>query len=298
MNRIKAIVVVVLSALSALATPLTSAHAVEPGSAVTALARLDQLNNQVEKATGALDLANRKLAEDTEKGKALDLQITSLARLQYKRPILLVRFLEANSLNQILGDLSSDRLMASKERDLLLQAKDLRRQDQQARDEANVSLAAIRTSRDEAQKLADEAVAARDAELRARALAIAQAQYQPGQGGASLPSNWAPGSGAFPNRFVYGYCTWYVANKRYIPFLGNAIDWWPNARAYGFAEGGAPRVGAVMVTRESGYGHVAYVEAVHADGSWTVSEMNFVGWNVVSSRTIRPGQTSVVGFIY
>lgn len=298
MNRIKALVVVVLSALSALAAPVANAHAIEPGGVTAALARLDELNNQVEKATGTLDLANRKLAEDTEKGKAIDLQITSLARLQYKRPILLVRFLEANSLNQVLADLSSDRLIASKERDLLLQVKELHRQDQQARDEASISLATIKASRDEAQKLADEAVAARDAELRARALAIAQAQYQPGQQGASLPSNWAPGSGAFPNRFAYGYCTWYVANKRYIPFLGNAIDWWPNARAYGFAEGGAPRVGAVMVTRESGYGHVAYVEAVHPDGSWTVSEMNFVGWNAVSSRTVRPGQTSLVGFIY
>jgi len=59
-----------------------------------------------------------------------------------------------------------------------------------------------------------------------------------------------------------------------------------------------PKVGAVMVTRESGYGHVAYVESVRADGSWTVSEMNFVGWNLVSSRSIYPGQVPLVGFIY
>ena len=53
-----------------------------------------------------------------------------------------------------------------------------------------------------------------------------------------------------------------------------------------------------MVTRESGWGHVALVESVNGDGSWTVSEMNFVAWNVVDRRTIFPGQVPVVGFIY
>jgi surface antigen len=53
-----------------------------------------------------------------------------------------------------------------------------------------------------------------------------------------------------------------------------------------------------MVTRESGAGHVAYVESVNGDGSWTVSEMNYVAWGVQSRRTLRPGQAPVVGFIY
>ena len=100
------------------------------------------------------------------------------------------------------------------------------------------------------------------------------------------------------NHFAFGYCTWYVATRRNIPWFGNAIDWWPNARAYGYAEGQVPVVGAVMVTRESKLGHVAYVESVGPDGSWTVSEMNYVRWNVTSRRVLRPGQTSVVGFIY
>jgi surface antigen len=173
---------------------------------------------------------------------------------------------------------------------MLLQMRDLHRQDQQARDEAALNLAAIKVSRDEAKKIADEAVAAHNAELAARAAALAARP-------ASQPWNWN-GQGQWPNRFAYGYCTYYVASKRYIPWLGNAIDWWPNARAYGFAEGQLPRVGAVMVTRESAYGHVAFVEAVYGDGSWLVSEMNFVGWNRVSSRTIRPGQVALVGFIY
>jgi surface antigen len=104
----------------------------------------------------------------------------------------------------------------------------------------------------------------------------------------------APGS----NHFAYGYCTWYVANRRNVPWFGNAKEWWGNAPPYGYAEGQAPIVGAIMVTRESGWGHVAYVESVNGDGSWTVSEMNFKGWNIVSRRTLRPGQAPVVGFIY
>jgi surface antigen len=64
--------------------------------------------------------------------------------------------------------------------------------------------------------------------------------------------------------------------------------------------GAKPKVGAIMVTWESYLGHVAYVESVSADGSWTVSEMNFVAFGVISTRTIKPGELSgrLVGFIY
>jgi surface antigen len=290
LKRITALFVAALTAGALLATPVTTATAAAPDSMASALARLDQLNNQAEVASGKVDLSERKLAQDQKLEADLNLRIAALARLQYKRPSLLIQFLQANSLSQVMGDVSSDHLIARKERDMLLQMKDLHRQDQQARDEAALNLAAIKVSRDEAKKIADEAVAAHDAELAARAAALAARP-------ASQPWNWN-GQGQWPNRFAYGYCTYYVASKRYIPWLGNAIDWWPNARAYGFAEGQLPRVGAVMVTRESAYGHVAFVEAVYGDGSWLVSEMNFVGWNRVSSRTIRPGQVALVGFIY
>ena len=61
-----------------------------------------------------------------------------------------------------------------------------------------------------------------------------------------------------------------------------------------------PKVGAIMVTWERYLGHVAYVESVNADGPWTVSEMNYVAFNVIDLRTIKPGQlgTRLVGFIY
>jgi surface antigen/LysM repeat protein len=111
------------------------------------------------------------------------------------------------------------------------------------------------------------------------------------------PGGPGPG-GAGGNRFAYGYCTWYVASRIPVPWLGNAWEWYGQAQAFGWPTGQSPRAGGIMVTWESGYGHVAVVEAVNGDGSWLVSEMNFVGWGVVSQRTIRPGRVPLIGFIY
>jgi surface antigen len=113
-------------------------------------------------------------------------------------------------------------------------------------------------------------------------------------------SVWGPGNG-----FSYGYCTWWVAQKRYIPWRGNAVEWWWNARPFGFAEGATPRVGAVMVMGVSGtspQGHVAYVESVRPDSSFVVSEMNWWGvpgggWNRVDYRMVT-SMLNVLGFIY
>jgi len=107
------------------------------------------------------------------------------------------------------------------------------------------------------------------------------------------------------NGFSYGYCTWWVANKRSIPWRGNAAEWWWNARPFGFVKGPTPRVGAVMVMGVSGtspQGHVAYVESVRSDGSFVVSEMNWWGvpgggWNRVDYRTVT-SMRGVLGFIY
>lgn len=106
---------------------------------------------------------------------------------------------------------------------------------------------------------------------------------------------WSGGSG---NRFAFGYCTWYVYNRRPVPWLGNAWEWFGQAQAYGWRTGGSPAPGAIMVTWESPWGHVAYVESVNSNGSWTVSEMNYRAWDVVDYRTIFPGQVPLIGFIY
>jgi LysM repeat protein len=100
--------------------------------------------------------------------------------------------------------------------------------------------------------------------------------------------------------FPAGWCTYYVATKRNVTWRGDAGFWYQNAAAAGYPVGSKPKVGAIMVTWESYLGHVAYVESVNADGSWTVSEMNFVAFDVISTRTIKPGElgSRLVGFIY
>ena len=100
------------------------------------------------------------------------------------------------------------------------------------------------------------------------------------------------------NHFPFGWCTYYVASRRYVPWSGNAITWLWGARAFGFATGSVPRVGAIAVTAESVWGHVAYVEEVSSGGSFLVSEMNYYAWGVVDFRRIVPGQVPVLGFIY
>ena len=102
------------------------------------------------------------------------------------------------------------------------------------------------------------------------------------------------------NKFPVGWCTYYVATKRNVTWNGDAGYWYQNAAASGYAVGPTPKVGSIMVTWESWAGHVAYVEAVNSDGSWVVSEMNWVAFDVIDERTIRPGQlgSRLVGFIY
>lgn len=77
------------------------------------------------------------------------------------------------------------------------------------------------------------------------------------------------------NSYTWGQCTWYVKNKRPdMPNnLGNAYSWYSRAAAQGYATGSTPRVGAVAQRNN----HVAFVEAVHGDGTITISEMNFGG---------------------
>jgi LysM repeat protein len=102
------------------------------------------------------------------------------------------------------------------------------------------------------------------------------------------------------NKFPVGWCTYYVATWRNVTWTGDAGYWYQNAAAQHYAVGPTPKPGAIMVTWESWAGHVAYVESVNADGSWVVTEMNWLGFNVIDRRVIKPGQlgSRLVGFIY
>ena len=95
------------------------------------------------------------------------------------------------------------------------------------------------------------------------------------------------------NRYAYGYCTWYAYNRRVqlgLPVSGgwgNANTWDSGARASGLLVDHVPSVGAIFQTKSGYYGHVGIVERVNPDGSVFVSEMNYAGWNVRSTRTIH-----------
>lgn len=102
------------------------------------------------------------------------------------------------------------------------------------------------------------------------------------QTGSKEPSSRIGGSSVSGNSYSYGYCTWYAKEQRPdMPNnLGNADTWYWR---YNGAKGSSPAVGAVAVA--TGYMHVAIVTGVNGDGTITISEMNYQGWNVVSSRT-------------
>lgn len=93
-----------------------------------------------------------------------------------------------------------------------------------------------------------------------------------------------PAGSSTGNKYVPGYCTWYVKNKRpSLPNnLGNASSWVSNAAAQGMATGSIPRAGAVG---QRGM-HVVYVESVNGDGTVNISEMNHKGLYVMTSRTL------------
>ena len=100
------------------------------------------------------------------------------------------------------------------------------------------------------------------------------------------------------NGYPYGYCTYYVASRRYVPTSwGNAKNWLNSAQRAGYATGQEPKVGSIVVTSESWWGHVAFVESVNGN-SITISEMNARGWGVTSRRTISAYGGVVRGYVY
>ena len=107
------------------------------------------------------------------------------------------------------------------------------------------------------------------------------------------------------NGYDYGYCTWWAAVRRAqigrpIPSnLGNASTWKVLAQRSGLGVGNTPAAGAVIWTPPRDYyGHVGFVESVNPDGSVNISEMNTVGWGVVSYKTLSPEQAAGYSYIY
>jgi surface antigen/LysM repeat protein len=104
------------------------------------------------------------------------------------------------------------------------------------------------------------------------------------------------------NGYAYGWCTYWAAKRRaqvgnpIPPNWGDAISWAAAARAQGHPVTQVPQGGTIIWF--PGMNHVGFVEAVNADGSAYISEMNAVGWNVVSYRTIPAAQVANYRYIY
>ena len=100
------------------------------------------------------------------------------------------------------------------------------------------------------------------------------------------------------NHFPWGQCTWYAAERRGdVSWMGNAGEWLWNAQAQGRSTGRIPAVGAILVTSESWWGHVSIVEAVNGD-QVSISEMNYAGFGITSTRTISNSSGVIKGYIY
>ncbi|MFA7243864.1 MAG: CHAP domain-containing protein [Patescibacteria group bacterium] len=144
-------------------------------------------------------------------------------------------------------------------------------------------------------EVSDSAYAAQQAKL---AVASRSTVNRSSSSSRSKTTSISHPAGSRNNGYPYGYCTYYVATRRSMPTsMGNAKNWLSSARSRGMSTGSTPAVGAIVVTSESWWGHVAYVESVNGN-SLTISEMNYAGWGVVSRRTISAGEGAIRGFIY
>lgn len=106
------------------------------------------------------------------------------------------------------------------------------------------------------------------------------------------------------NSYALGNCTFWVSQRRAevgfpIPQTwGNANTWDDNAYLDGYRVDHVPTLHAIMQTDEGVFGHVAFVEAVEPDGSWTISEMNVKGWDIVDDRSLSKSDASNFNFIH
>lgn len=93
------------------------------------------------------------------------------------------------------------------------------------------------------------------------------------------------------NGYDFGNCTWYVASQVNVPSnWGNANTWAYYARLSGWNVNSRPAAGAIAQTSAGYFGHVALVKSVNKNGTLTISEMNFAGFDVVDTRTVSASE--------
>ncbi|GAC1427101.1 MAG: hypothetical protein PVS3B3_22610 [Ktedonobacteraceae bacterium] len=150
----------------------------------------------------------------------------------------------------------------------------------------------------------------------ATATAVTQDGYDPGAGktfagvptaptsygGGGTGGTGGTGAGGIGNHFFWGQCTYWAAFRYHqltglwVPWLGNAADWAYNAPGYGWHVAYSPRMGSIIVLApgvqgSGGYGHVAIVESINADGSVNTSNFNwgYGNFGVMTYHTFYPG---------
>ncbi|HIW12653.1 MAG TPA: CHAP domain-containing protein [Candidatus Salinicoccus stercoripullorum] len=125
----------------------------------------------------------------------------------------------------------------------------------------------------------------------------------------SAPAPAGDTAASAANHYTQGDCTWHVyerLNEMGVSVSnswGNASNWDSAALGSGMTVSNSPSVGAIMQLDPGqggagSMGHVAVVEAVNADGSIQVSEMNWNGgFGVESTRTISASAAASYDFI-
>ncbi|MFY9227976.1 MAG: LysM peptidoglycan-binding domain-containing protein [Candidatus Microsaccharimonas sp.] len=112
--------------------------------------------------------------------------------------------------------------------------------------------------------------------------------------------------GSVGNKYGYGYCTWYVYERRAAlgrpvgSYWGDAGSWKRSGELAGFVVNRTPAPGAVLVELGSP-GHNAVVESVAENGDIIISEMNnraYGGWNIINNRTLTAGQAANYWYVH
>lgn len=107
--------------------------------------------------------------------------------------------------------------------------------------------------------------------------------------------------------YDYGNCTYWTAFRRIqigdpVPNTwGNAATWAVRALLDGYKVDHTPSFGAIMQTPDAagGLGHVAFVESTNPkDGTWTISEMNVLGWDITDTHTYPAKAAASYSFIH
>lgn len=164
-----------------------------------------------------------------------------------------------------------------------------------------------------------EANKLREQQRAAIAAALAAERRRNGGSGAAVPPP-ASGGGGYPavwqnapldafvdpwglyTRECVSYTAWKVhSTGRYVPHFagqGHAYQWPATTARHGIPNGKTPKAGSVAVWNVGYYGHVMYVEAVHGDGSITVSDYN-LGWDgLYRYYTISAGDATARNLTY